>query len=338
MAPLIARPAARRSRSATAAPTPAGSRQHREHDVEAAGVGVAQPCGRDRARTRRRRAATPEHDLGTRRSSTSDRAPITPTRSAARARVARARSATRSASTELDLGRRARSATRACRVPRTSPRVEQRHRRVRRAPRSVRAATPPRRRIAGSGARAVDDGGLDPHPARPAVEHDVDVVAEVGAHVGRGGGAHAPEPVGRRRGDAAAERAQQRERDRLVGHAHPDGVEPAGHLVGHVRRTRRTTTVSGPGQHARASARAASAHVDRPVVELRRRRRGARSPGGRRAALHREQPPHRGGRRRVGARGRRRSRSGTPPARRRAARRPRRRSRRRSRARRVTSS
>ena len=88
--------------------------------------------------------------------------------------------------------------------------------------------------------RAVDDGRLDPDPARPAVEHDVHVVAEVGAHVAGGRRAHPPEPVGRRRRHSPTELPQQRERDRLVGHPQADGVEPAGHRVGHVR---------GPGQY-----------------------------------------------------------------------------------------
>ena len=93
----------------------------------------------------------------------------------------------------------------------------------------------------GIGAGAVDDGRLDPDPALAAVEHEVDVVAEIGAHVGRGRGADPPEAVRRRRGDAPAERAEQVERERLVGHAQTDGREPAGDRVDHaaVRGARR---------------------------------------------------------------------------------------------------
>jgi hypothetical protein len=83
------------------------------------------------------------------------------------------------------------------------------------------------------GAGAVDDGRLHSHPARPAVEHAVDVGAQVGPHVGRSGRAHPPEPVGRRRRDPTAEGAQQFERDRLVGDPQPHGGPPPGHRVGH---------------------------------------------------------------------------------------------------------
>ena len=94
------------------------------------------------------------------------------------------------------------------------------------------AAQPQDRRFA---ARAVDDRRLDADATRPAVEDHVDVVAEIGEHVGGGGGAHATEPVGRRCRHPTAERAQQRERERLVGDPQADGVEAAGHRVAHVR-------------------------------------------------------------------------------------------------------
>jgi len=46
------------------------------------------------------------------------------------------------------------------------------------------------------GSRAVDDGRLHAHPAWSPIEDHVDIVTEVGEHVGCGGGTHVPEPVG----------------------------------------------------------------------------------------------------------------------------------------------
>ena len=137
--------------------------------------------------------------------------------------------------------------------------VAARERRADELARASLAATPPTRRIDGLVAGDVDDRRLDADAARAAVEHDVDVVAEVGAHVRGGRRAHAPEAVRRRRRDAAAERVEQRERERMVGHADTDGVAAARRLV--ARRApalRGTTSVSGPGQNASASARATS--------------------------------------------------------------------------------
>ena len=119
------------------------------------------------------------------------------------------------------------------------------------------------------------------------------------------------------------ERAEQRERDRLVGDAQPDGVEAAGDLVGHVREHASTTTVSGPGQNAAASASASSdtrddhASIASAVGEVHDHRVV------RRASLHREQAAQRVGRRRVGAEAVHRLGRERPPDRRRAARRPR---------------
>ena len=124
-----------------------------------------------------------------------------------------------------------------------------------------------RRRPGRSRARSpVQSTIVDSTPTRhgPAVEHEVDVVAEVGADVGRGGRAHPAEAVRRTaRRSPPPNAREQRERDRMVGHAEPDRVAAAGHLVGHPPRTRRTTSVSGPGQHASASApRRRVGHVD----------------------------------------------------------------------------
>ena len=55
---------------------------------------------------------------------------------------------------------------------------------------------------------AVDDGRLDADPARTTVEHEVDVAAEVGAHVGGSRRAHPAEAVGGRRGDPTTEGPQ----------------------------------------------------------------------------------------------------------------------------------
>ena len=95
---------------------------------------------------------------------------------------------------------------------------------------------PPRRRMTGSVAGEIDDRRLDADRTGTAVEDHVDVVAEIGAHVGCGRGTHPAEPVGRRRRQPAAEPAQQLQRERMIGNAHADGVAPAGDLVGHLGR------------------------------------------------------------------------------------------------------
>ncbi len=66
---------------------------------------------------------------------------------------------------------------------------------------------------------AVDDGGFEADARRPAVEDQVDVRAEVGVDVGRGGGADPSEPVRGRGGDAAAEPGEEPLGDGLVGDA-----------------------------------------------------------------------------------------------------------------------
>ena len=128
------------------------------------------------------------------------------------------------------------------------------------------------RRIGG----AVDDGGLDPDGARPTVEHEVDVGAEVGPRRGppssgspcRSGWPTVPR--GRRR-----TRASRRERQRVGRHPQPDRGPPAGHDVGHARRRRSTSSVSGPGQWPSASA-ARGAGTSAAQVQRRSRRPGAR--------------------------------------------------------------
>jgi hypothetical protein len=58
-------------------------------------------------------------------------------------------------------------------------------------------------------------------------------VAEIRADVRGGCGAHGAEAVGARCGDGGTEAGEQRVRDGMRGHAHADGVLPAGHRVRH---------------------------------------------------------------------------------------------------------
>ena len=181
-------------------------RRDREHDVEAAG-------------RRRRAAARVQHarvlvGVGRRgrRATASRRQVVRQLRARARRRA--------------DPRRRARCARR--RPGRSGRRP--RHRGVRRVVRRERARRARSRRRRGRGtvrpstsASCLERDAAEPQDAvrppvqstivdstptraRPAVEDEVDVVAEVGAHVGGGGRAHPPEAVGRRRGDPAAER------------------------------------------------------------------------------------------------------------------------------------
>ena len=132
----------------------------------------------------------------------------------------------------------------------------------------------------------VDDRRLDPDRARPTVEHQVDVVAEVGADVGGGRRAHPAEPVGGRRGDGRVARAQavdggeQRQR-------HRDGPARAGRRSGAHRSRRRAPAgcaaargSSGPGQHAAGQAVGRLGHGVGPPVEVDGRGRCARSADG----------------------------------------------------------
>ena len=70
---------------------------------------------------------------------------------------------------------------------------------------------------------AVDDRRFDADRARAAVEHEVDIVAEVGANVIRSGRADTAEAVRRRCGESSAEPGQQFQRQRMSGHTHADG-------------------------------------------------------------------------------------------------------------------
>ena len=175
---------------------------------------------------------------------------------------------------------RARSATRSVPGARTEPSAAHRHRPP--SASSMRSrAMPPSRRIGGRARCSRRSSTPRPTAARSAVEHDVDVVAEVGAHVGGGRGAHAPEPVGRRRRDSAAERAQQRERDRLVGHPQRRPCRSPPVTSSGTRSVRAQHERERPGPERRRQPRARRRDRRRPLGELRRRRRGARSPGGR---------------------------------------------------------
>ena len=146
--------------------------------------------------------------------------------------------------------RRVRSATAAFPAPRPRPvpRAPAVRRRRARAPSALdRSDAQDRARLA---TVSVDDRRLDADAARTAFEHEVDVVAEVGAHVRGGRRAHPPEPVGRRRRD-------RRRRTRRATRARPDGPARAGRPSGAHRSPRRrsrsdrlrSTSVSGPGQN-----------------------------------------------------------------------------------------
>ena len=89
------------------------------------------------------------------------------------------------------------------------------------------------RRIAGSVRETSTMVDSTPTRHGAAVEHDVDVVAKIGAHVGRGGRADAPETIGRRRRDATAELLEQRERNGLIrAHGSPTVSRPPVTTVG----------------------------------------------------------------------------------------------------------
>ena len=116
-------------------------------------------------------------------------------------------------------------------------------------------------------AGAVDDRGFHADAARPVVQDDVDVVTEIGADVAGGRRAHVPEAVRRRRRDAAAERTEQRECDRLIGYAHADGVAAAGDAVEDPRRaSHHERERAGPQRLAEPAGGDGDAR--RPVVEL----------------------------------------------------------------------
>ena len=165
---------------------------------------------------------------------------------------------------------------------------------------------------------AVDDRRLDTDRARPAVEDEVDVVAEVGAHVIGSRRADPAEAVGRRCGQPAAEAGQQLQRQRMSRHANTHGRPPAGDDVEHVRRPRheqrQRARPARVGEHGRSRG-----DRRRPVAQLLGRGRGGRSAGGRPAGPSRRRSAarHRGSRHR--RRARRRSRSEWRRARRRAA-------------------
>ena len=143
-------------------------------------------------------------------------------------------------------------------------------------------------------AGAVDDRGLHADRARPVVEDDVDVVTEVGAYVAGGRRAHVPEAVRRGCRDAAAERTEQRQRHRLVGHAHADGVAATGHCVEDACRAPDDDRErAGPQRVAEAAG--GDGDVRRPVVELSGRADVDDHRVLARAALDRIQPRERAG-------------------------------------------
>ena len=247
-------------------------------------TGRARSARRRRVRRARRRAGPPAV------------APITPDAFTAR----RARPSRRSSISARSVSstRAAGAVVRGERAGRgTSPPVAERDRRCRAALRRADAGLPPTRRIAGRGPRAVDDGRLDPDPARD--------------HRRARGRRRRRDRRGRRRrwsgspgrsGWPTARRRHRRRRGSSAsasgwsGTRRPTVSTPTGDRVGDPRRLARTTTVSGPGQQARASSRRrvaarADAHSGRSVGVAEVHDDGMI----RRAALHREQPAHRGG-------------------------------------------
>ena len=156
-----------------------------------------------------------------------------------------------------------------------------------RAPRRARPPDPRRRRPplrssrgrAGSLRSTID--GLHADGARPAVEDQVDVVAEArrararrsSARRRRSGWRSAPR-CRRRRPAAARARAAGRARAGRRCRARPSRRRER-------RVARRRTSVSGPGQKRSASASAAGGISAAQAAEVARRRRGGRSPGGR---------------------------------------------------------
>ena len=138
----------------------------------------------------------------------------------------------------------------------------------------------------------VDDGGLDADARRAAVEHQVDIVAEVLPHVLSGRGAHPTEPVGRGSGDATSEGRQQLEGQRMGRHPQPDGVAPAGH-----GRVDARSAVEQEGQRSRPAGVPERCGRGRDVRRPLRQRGGRRDVDDQRVvdrpALHGIEPAHR---------------------------------------------
>ena len=84
----------------------------------------------------------------------------------------------------------------------------------------------------------VDDGRFHTHAAGPAVHHAVDPAVHVLADMRGGRTARAARGVGARRGDWNAGGRDDRARHRVIGAAHPDGVQPAGGDERHAVRLR----------------------------------------------------------------------------------------------------
>ena len=218
------RPPRRRSRSV--------GRRDREHHVEPLRRRRRAAAVQRRARTRRRRPARRRRPRPAGRSSRQLRREHADRARRARASRSRARDERRSRRRPRPRAR-ARSATPAC--PARAPRRRSRSGTARPSsvldPLARDAAEPQDRGLGAASSRRWSTPrrrGTDRRRAH------VDVVAEVGAHVGGGGRAHPPEPVGRRRGDPAAERARAaRARRGWSGTRSADGVEPAGDRVGH---------------------------------------------------------------------------------------------------------
>ena len=81
-------------------------------------------------------------------------------------------------------------------------------------------------------AEARHDGGLNADARRPAIHDQIDPSFEIGQHMLRGGRRHVAGLIGGRRDHRLAERFQDVERHRVIGHAHRDAVEAGGGQFG----------------------------------------------------------------------------------------------------------
>ncbi len=289
----VAGPAARRSRSATAAPIPDPSGRHRDHDVERLRVGGAQHAvqvvrvapPRRRARRGRRRAD--------RRAPHRSRRPAHPRRRPRRRAFVGLRS-----SRPARRGPGARSATRACRARATSPRSGAAPTPEERFDAPTRhTAEPERSRDAAREQSTMVDSTPTRHgPPSSTRSTSAPRSSRTSAAVV---GLTRPKRLADGAATSPAEGAQQLERERLVGYAQPDGGEPTGHRVGHAlgpgHDHGQRAGPARPRQH-RADSGTVLAHCveQRGIAEVHDHRVVGR------ATLHREEPVHRVGRRRVG--------------------------------------
>ena len=106
---------------------------------------------------------------------------------------------------------------------------------------------------------------FDADRRRPAVDDQVDAAAQIGEHMGGGGRRDVAGAVGRGRHHRAAECRQDGARNRMVGHAHADGIEAGGRKLGDrtVRRLSATPASAAPARSADRRSAAASNRASR---------------------------------------------------------------------------